>query len=99
MASMLLSAALAYARMGLSVFPCKPDKTPYVKGGFHSATLDEQQIMKWWTEHPDAMIGMPTGPVSGVWALDIDMPKEEAGGSGYDSLQKLVTEYGDLPST
>lgn len=86
MDNMLLSAALAYAHAGLPVFPCKPDKKPYVKGGFHSATVDEQQVSKWWTKYPDAMIGMPTGPASGVWALDIDMPKEGAAGSGYVTL-------------
>lgn len=99
MNSAMLNAAMAYTRARIPVFPCKPDKKPYVKGGFHSATADEQQIMRWWAEYPDAMIGMPTGPASGVWALDIDMPKEATGGSGYDSLQELIAAHGDLPST
>ena len=35
--------ALYYARRSWPVFPCKPtDKSPYIKGGFHAATTDEE---------------------------------------------------------
>ena len=36
------------------VFPCKFDKSPYISGGFLSATQDEQQIRQWWIQWPDA---------------------------------------------
>lgn len=99
MDSSAFQAALAYARSSLPVFPCKPDKTPHVRGGFKAATTNEDVIGSWWAQWPEAMIGMPTGPASGVWALDIDMPKGVTDGSGYDSLQELIASHGDLPST
>ena len=50
-------------------------KAPFFKGGFHAATTDEAKICKWWGYWPKAMIGVPMGPVSGVWAVDPDPPK------------------------
>jgi hypothetical protein len=69
----MLDAALAYARTHIPVFPCNPlDKQPLTPHGFKDATTDEAQIRAWWTQWPNAMIGIPTGPVSGIWALDTD---------------------------
>lgn len=66
-------AATIYGQSGLPVFPCDPKtKAPLIQGGHKSATMDAIQIRKWWKKWPDAMIGMPTGPASGVWVLDID---------------------------
>lgn len=71
----LLSAALDYASKGLPVIPCNEHKRPRTEHGLLDATTDEAQIRDWWTRWPDAMIGMPTGPRSGVWVLDIDDPQ------------------------
>lgn len=72
----LLNAALDYASKGLPVFPCDPDtKRPFPGShGFKDATTDEQVIRSWWSDHPGAMIGIPTGKPSGVWVLDVDDP-------------------------
>ncbi|GGC31250.1 hypothetical protein GCM10011371_18350 [Novosphingobium marinum] len=71
----LLEAALAYAREGLPVFPCRPDnKRPWTRHGFKEASTDESVIRSWWSAHPDAMIGIPTGQASGCWVLDVDDP-------------------------
>jgi hypothetical protein len=43
-----------------------------VETGFKAATRDLKQIMKWWTEWPDAQIGVPTGQVNRLVVLDID---------------------------
>src|SRR5258708_4431274 len=57
-----LEYALAYARVGFAVFPCRPrGKEPITKHGFKDATRDEAQIRKWWTRWPDANIGIATG--------------------------------------
>ena len=68
-----LMAALRYAKRGLAVFPCGPDKRPLTENGFKDASADAEQICAWWSAHPDAMIGMPTGPASGIDVLDIDV--------------------------
>ena len=69
---MMLRAALGFAKRGKPVFPCKPDKTPLTPNGFKDATTDPNQITEWWTKHPEALIGMPTGAVSGVVVLDVE---------------------------
>ena len=95
----ILQAALTYTRANIPVFPCKPDKVPYIKGGFKAATTDVQQIHAWWTAWPDAMIGFPTGKVTGLWVLDVDLPKKEGDADGRMSLQRLTAVHGLLPLT
>ncbi len=66
-----LDYALAYARKGLSVFPCK-GKIPLTEHGFKDATKDEFKIKDWWESSPGANIGIACGKVSGITVLDID---------------------------
>lgn len=94
----LVNEALTYARSGYPVFPCRPDKSPYVKGGFKSATADQQQIQQWWDKWPEAMIGLRTGVESGLWVLDVDFDSER-GIDGYKVLDELLQQYGLLPAT
>lgn len=84
-------AALEYAAYGLPVFPCNAEKKPlnaakYANGkpivgtgGHCAATTDEKQITEWWTRWPDALIGMPTGKVSGIDVLDLDLKNGKDG--------------------
>jgi hypothetical protein len=66
----LLDEALRYASFGYRVFPCAPrEKFPATEHGCLDATTDEDQIEKWWTEQPDANIGIST---EGLLVLDID---------------------------
>lgn len=68
-----LAAALALAEeYGLPVFPCRPDKRPYTPHGFRDASRNIEQIAQWWTDWPDALIGVPTGRASGLLVVDID---------------------------
>jgi putative DNA primase/helicase len=75
-----LEAALSYAARGWAIFPLVPgSKKPFGKAhecgapshqhGFKDATTDPAIITAWWTEHPDANIGVATGKVSGVTSL------------------------------
>ena len=92
--------ALYYARRGWPVFPCKPtNKSPFFEGGFHVATTDEKTIRKWWGYWPKAMIGVPMGPRSGVWAVDPDPPKKPEEPDGRAIWASLVKEHGKLPAT
>jgi hypothetical protein len=66
----LLEVALRYAKLGYRVFPCVPEgKVPLTPHGFQDATTDEEQIEAWWTDHPNANIGMST---AGLLVIDVD---------------------------
>ncbi|MFK7823619.1 MAG: DUF3987 domain-containing protein [Oligoflexales bacterium] len=69
-------------------------KHPMTKNGLKNATKAQSAIMTWWREVPNANIGILTGKESGLVVLDID-PRH----GGNESLEALVAEYGELPST
>lgn len=103
----LLPYALAYAKRGWPVFPLhtptksgacscgrpcgNPGKHPRIRGGFKKATTDLDQIRAWWSQWPDANIGIATGERSGLLVVDVD-PKN--GGAG--KWTQLTVEH-DLP--
>ncbi len=94
--SLLSRAAVWYAANGYAVFPLSPgDKIP-LKGsaGFKDATTDKERITQWWQANPDANIGMPTGPQTNTWVLDIDAHKD-----GENTLHALEAKHGKLPDT
>jgi hypothetical protein len=107
--SPMLDHALEHARVGLPVFPCRPDKTPYPQadkdangdkiektGGLYKATTDEAKITVWWTQWPNAMIGLRMGKASGLFAIDPDAPKEFGDVDGRIELAKLEACHGLL---
>ena len=66
----LLSAALRYAEYGHRVFPCVPGgKVPITPNGFKDASSDAAVIEAWWTQTPDANIGIAT---AGLLVVDVD---------------------------
>ena len=50
----------------------RPGKHPITRHGVNDATTDDEQIVKWWTEHPNANIGIAAGRASRILVLDID---------------------------
>src|SRR5215831_10844309 len=91
----LLEAALQYVARGWKVFPLTPQsKKPRAgSGGFMDATTDAGQIRSWWTETPDANIGIATGKDSNLTALDWDTKAWE-GKNGNDTLFDLIIANG-----
>ena len=59
-------------RRGWPVFPAGPDKAPLTPHGFHDASRDRDTILRWFRDHPDALLAIPTGRKSGLLILDID---------------------------
>lgn len=81
--SELLNAALAYAARGWHVFPCAPDgKRPITERGYKDATTDPDRIKAWWSETPDANIGLNLER-TGFVALDADTYKDGCAWSSF----------------
>jgi Bifunctional DNA primase/polymerase, N-terminal len=79
-------AALALAEGGMPIFPCASrGKRPLTRTGFHDASSDRQQVCSWWTRWPAANIGIPTGDVSGIEVVDVDLT---GAGSGFPLLHR-----------
>lgn len=77
---------------GYALFPLSPgDKIP-LKGsrGFKDASREPDTLLRWWTEHPDANIGLPTGSVNGLFVVDIDPRKQ-----GSDEWALLAALHGE----
>lgn len=67
-------AARELARAGVPVFPWVPgEKNPIVKRGFQHATNDLRRVQGWWRWRPNANIGIPTGAISGLVVIDVDV--------------------------
>ncbi|WP_054681205.1 bifunctional DNA primase/polymerase [Microbacterium sp. No. 7] len=102
--------ALRLAALGLAVFPVrertteergrtKRAKTPYTYSGHKEGTTDADQIERWWSRWPEALVGVHAG-ASGLVALDIDMGTDMSTGEIKDGWNSLI-EAGldDLPQT
>jgi hypothetical protein len=80
-------AAMRYAgKLGWPVYPRPQGRFIKNSQGWKDATRDPAKIARWWQQYPDALIGMPTGAVSGVVVLDID---RKNGKDGYEVLERL----------
>jgi hypothetical protein len=70
----LAQAAEFYASHGIPIFPLAPRSKHPLKHsrGFYDATTELEQVRRWWSEHPEANIGVALGEPSGRWLLDAD---------------------------
>ena len=84
-------------RDALSIFPLS-GKRPLTSHGWKDASRDRRQIEDWWSEYPDANIGIATGEINGLLVIDVDI-KHDQGKFGDESLEDLETELGNLPHT
>lgn len=76
----LTETALALALTGLRVFPCSSSKAPAIPRsaggrGFLDATTDPVEIERMFAFPGAALIGVPTGAVTGFDVLDVDPKK------------------------
>lgn len=95
--SVVLSAALDYARRGIPVFPCNHAKKPLTDHGFKDASTDREQIISWWAEHPGAIIGVPTGEASGWAVIDLDHKPNRFGQMRDGTAALLNITGGQIP--
>ena len=68
----LISTALEIAE-DYPVFPCDVKKRPVCQGGFKAATQDPDEIERLFSAQGAALIGVPTGGISGLSVIDIDV--------------------------
>lgn len=88
--------------MGQPVFPCRAEnaivqtkkgmrevkaKAPYTQKGLKDATTDLSQIKRWWRNHGESAIGIPTGIIYDV--LDVDSKGEGDGRVHLPRLHRL----------
>lgn len=52
-----------------------PGKHPRLPHGVLEASSDAGQAATWWNTWPDANLGVATGPVSGLYVIDLDGPE------------------------
>jgi hypothetical protein len=94
-----LGAARALAGYGVPVFPVRPngDKKPLNAHGVYSATIDVNEIDRLWNRHPEALIAVPMGRRTGVFAIDADAKPPHAH-DGIQAWRALVAERGGTPT-
>lgn len=77
-------------------FVTKSAKSPYTANGLKAATRNERIVRRWWSDHPNAMVGLPTGSAAGFWVLDLDRRPDIDGAA---ELERMEAEHGSLPQT
>ena len=90
------SAAINLANAGWKVFPAKPDKVPYIKGWKTNATKDPAVISTWWAKWPNAMPAIPTGPLTGIAVLDVDIKNGKDGDAELRALGYNLEQLSSL---
>lgn len=93
----MLSAATQYRNCGWSVFPVRPDKKPYISWTPYQTSLPSQELItNWWTQWPNANIGVALGDVSSLVRIDVD--GEEAAAMYKEWSEGTVTREFSTPS-
>jgi P4 family phage/plasmid primase-like protien len=85
---MKLDRAKLLIDQGYAVFPCVPNgKKPITMHGFKDAARSHFRAGQWWTQTPEANIGIATGEASGqIAVIDVDIKN---GAKGRESLATL----------
>ena len=72
------------------VFPCDEKKRPIVDGGYKAATQCIDTIVAMFSSPSAKLIGMPTGDISGLSVIDIDIRDGKAGKEWVEKNAKLL---------
>ncbi|MFH1772994.1 MAG: bifunctional DNA primase/polymerase [Patescibacteria group bacterium] len=82
-----LQAALHYVDLGFSVIPIPPNsKKPIIKWKtYQTKKATKEEIQKWFSQFPNANVGIVTGAISGIVVIDV-----EAGGKPGVNLPPTV---------
>jgi bifunctional DNA primase/polymerase-like protein/primase-like protein len=88
------SAAVHYVQLGWSVIPIQArGKRPLVPWlEFQQRIASTPEIDRWFTQWPEANIGIVSGGLSGLIVIDVDPTHR-----GSDSLESIARKYGPFP--
>ncbi|HNQ64719.1 MAG TPA: bifunctional DNA primase/polymerase [Smithella sp.] len=89
-----MQAALNYAgKNNYSIIPLQRNKKPYFQWtDFQHRKASSDEIKAWWSKWPNAMIGIVTGQISGLFVVDCDTQK------GFDTVQELLPDSLEIPT-
>lgn len=69
----LLPLALIYLARGWSVIPCGADKRPLIQWKiYQERRATPEELVKWFTDYPDAQVGIITGKISNLTVIDVE---------------------------
>jgi hypothetical protein len=94
-----LDAALVLARAGVPVFPVSSvgQKKPLNAHGVYSATIDPAVVGRDFHQHSNALIAVPMGRRTGMFAIDVDASPPHAH-DGVAAWQALEAKHGVTPT-
>jgi predicted P-loop ATPase len=81
---------IAAAELQWPVFPCRGDKRPITANGFKDATHVREVILRQFANPAAQTIGTPTGRVSGLVAVDVDVKNGQRGAEWLDTNKSLL---------
>jgi Bifunctional DNA primase/polymerase, N-terminal len=94
-----LDAALGLAQAGVPVFPVSSvgQKKPLNAHGVYSATIDPAVVARDFSPHSNALIGVPMGRRTGMFAIDVDASPPHAH-DGVAAWRALEAKSGVTPT-
>lgn len=93
----MINIALSYLEKGWSIIPIKKgSKLPAISTWkkYQQQLPSRDEVIKWWTDMPDANIALVCGEISGVIVVDIDSGKGEPDIKGLELPPTLVSKTG-----
>lgn len=90
-----LAAALSYAARSWGVIPiCAGQKAPPMTArGHRDATTDAGTVLRWFSAHPKANVGIATGSASRLLVVDLDVYKEPGALKAFEAEHGTTKTY------
>ena len=84
--------AFRLAASGYPVFPIAASKRPTSPHSFKDAVTEPCDIRRLWRDHPGPLIGVPTGKVTGLFVLDLDVTKHTTAAEWFERHAPYLPE-------